>query len=222
MRCSLRHARRTLAAAAALLAAASAPAAAHPHVFIEGGVDFLVGEAERLDAVEVTWLFDPFETLYIMAALGHSPNAEGTLDPEARRGLARDLSDWPDDFSGVVHLFADGEPIPLDGPVEADVALTDGRLLLTYQRRLSAPIEMAALRLEAGFYEASYFYALSLTNTPTVRGAGDLCSTTVLPFQPNESLIALQASLFDLDRSATPADTTVGALFADRIVVQCE
>ena len=53
--------RRALCAAVAL--APALPAQAHPHVFVDGGVDFVLGAGAVLEALEVTWRYDEFETL---------------------------------------------------------------------------------------------------------------------------------------------------------------
>ncbi|MEM1383474.1 MAG: DUF1007 family protein [Pseudomonadota bacterium] len=212
----------TAATIATLLAAVPREVNAHPHVFVDGGVDFVLAENSTLQALEVTWIFDAFETLYILAAAGHAPTASGDLDAAARRDLTWQLGAWLGDFSGSAHLSVDGEQTALDDPVNLNLDLTDGRLQLTFTRRLASPQDIGARKVEVAFYEATYFYAFSATKPPIFRGDGGPCSARVNRFNPDTQLAALQSTLFDLSREETPEMTDVGALFADRIVVKCE
>lgn len=74
---------------------------AHPHVFIEGGVDFVVDDSRNLAALDVTWHYDPFETLYLLSSIGIVPAPDGTLSPEDTAKLIAHLGAWPDDFDGA-------------------------------------------------------------------------------------------------------------------------
>ncbi|GMG85495.1 DUF1007 family protein [Paralimibaculum aggregatum] len=213
--------RLAAAALAACLAAAPPRAVAHPHIFVDGGVDFVIGDGSQLTALEVTWIFDAFETLYMLAAAGHAPTTVGALADAAQRDLIQELGDWPEDFAGSAHLSIDGQPISLDRPTGFAVDLIDGRLRLTFLRRLANPREIKARRVEVGFYEATYFYAFTVTNPPRIRGSSDHCMAEVKRFNPDTGLVVLQSTLFDLDREETPEIANVGALFADRVVLQC-
>ncbi|MBY8978317.1 DUF1007 family protein [Rhodobacteraceae bacterium NNCM2] len=210
--------------AAGLMAAATAfasPAAAHPHIYVDGGVDFVLREGQVLEALEVTWLFDEFETLYTLSSLGISLNDQGGLDEGDRIELVKQLSDWPEDFQGSAHLSVGGEDLALKWPGPPDARLVDGRLEMTFARQLEEPHALAERRVEVGFYEATYFYAFSVTNEPKILGDGAGCSARVIPFNPDTDLIALQTTLFELGREETPGIANVGSLFADRIVLQC-
>jgi hypothetical protein len=73
-------------ALALALALAPLPATAHPHVYIDGGVDFLFDSEGRLARLRVTWVFDALSSLFIMEDLGIG--AEATLTPEDRNRIA--------------------------------------------------------------------------------------------------------------------------------------
>lgn len=206
---------------AALPLAPVPPAAAHPHVFVDGGVDFVFGEGTRLEALRVTWLFDPFETLYTLAAVGVIPDEAGRLAPKDRQRLIEDLGDWPDDFDGSVHLSSGAAEIGLGWPRDLDVRLVEGRLEMTFSRRLASPLDLRGGSAEVAFYEATYFYAFSITKRPVLDGADDRCAARTIPFDPDPTLAALQTTLSALGREEAPEIEDVGALFADRIVVTC-
>lgn len=92
----------------ALLAAfvvflAPKPAAAHPHVFIHGSVDFLMDEQGILRSLAITWRYDAFETLYVLSSIGIVPDLDGSLSPKQRETLIRKESTWPQGFDGASH-----------------------------------------------------------------------------------------------------------------------
>lgn len=206
---------------AAALSLPTAPALSHPHVFVDGGVDFVLRDGNALEALEVTWLYDEFETLYILSSHGLGLNDEGGLDEADRQELVRLRSDWPDDFDGSAHLSADGVSVDLEWPTELDARLIDGRLQVTFTRYLETPMPLGASQIEVAFYESTYFFAFSATKDPIVLGNTGRCAVDVLPFDPDPQDTALQTMLSSLSREETPAIENVGALFADRILMRC-
>ena len=197
------------------------PAAAHPHVFVDGGVGFIFDENQKLAALRVTWLFDEFETLYTLSSYGIGLNAEGALDERDRLELVRLRSDWPSDFDGSAHLTIAGKQIALDWPTDLDIDLIDGRLQSTFLRPLPEPVDLRGVPVEVAFYESTYFYAFSVTQAPEFLAGGQGCQAVVVPFTPDAQDAALQAVLAKLTREETPDNAQVGALFADRINVRC-
>ena len=213
--------RGSLAALATALLTAVTPASAHPHVFVDGGVDFVLRDGNILEALEVTWLYDEFETLYILSSYGLSLNDAGGLDEADRQELVRLRSDWPDDFDGSAHLSADGVGVALEWPTDLDARLIEGRLEVTFTRYLETPMPLGQRLVEVAFYESTYFFAFSATKNPILLGDAGHCTAGVLPFDPDPQDTALQAMLSRLSREETPGIENVGALFADRIVVRC-
>ncbi|MEL6522243.1 MAG: DUF1007 family protein [Pseudomonadota bacterium] len=206
----------------ALFAVVIHPASAHPHVFVDGGVDFVFREGRTLEALNVTWIYDEFETLYLLSSYGLSLNREGELDEADRKELVRLRSDWPEDFDGSAHLTLDETEVELDWPTNLDLHLVDGRLQATFTRRLSNPITVDEQILELAFYESTYFYAFSITNHPKVLGDQGRCLASMVPFDLDAKLASLQSTLAKLSREETPQTENVGALFADRIALICE
>ena len=197
------------------------PVHSHPHVFVDGGVDFVLGDGSTLEALRVTWLYDEFETLYILSSNGLSLTPDGGLNEEDRQSLTRLQSDLPSDFAGSAHLSVAGEPVALGRPKGLDADIVDGRLHVTFTRDLLEPLDLRASTAEVAFYEATYFYAFAVTDTPQLEGDALGCAATVIPFDPDTQDTALQAALAKLSREETPDAEEIGAFFADRIVLQC-
>lgn len=213
--------RRSTACATAFALSASA-AFAHPHVFIDGGVNFILGPDHELEAIEVTWLYDEFETLYMLASHGMDLNAQGSLDEADRQDLVRRLSDWPADFDGSAHLTSRGKAIALNWPQNLDAELVEGRLQLTFDRSLQEPIKLTEHAVEAAFFERTYFFDFTVTYTPEIRGLAAGCAAEIIPFDPTTQDKALLDVLAKLSREETSDIENVGGFFADRIVVICD
>lgn len=205
----------------AALMSLTSPADAHPHVFIDGHVDFVFRDKTVLEEVHVTWLYDAFETLYILSSHGLSLNSDGGLDEADRQTLVALRRDFPSDFDGSVHLLSGGQPVALAWPKALDAHLIDGRLQVTFSRDLVAPLDLDQSSLDVGFYESTYFFAFKLTEGSTLLGDPGPCSAKIQPFVADAKDSALQEVLSKLSREETPDTANVGALFADRISLIC-
>lgn len=209
---------RKLALCAALFPASMTTA--HPHVFVDGGVHFIMGAKNTLEALQVTWRYDAFETLYILSSYKLSLNDDGGLDEADRQTLVHLRSDWPEDFDGSAHLTVDGKAVPLEWPTGLDAHVKDGRLEVTFVRNLTAPMDLTQRAVDVAFYESTYFFAFSITDPPEINGPSN-CKGAVTPFTPNDQDTELMSLLAKLGREETTGIDNVGATFADRIVLKC-
>ncbi|MCH2095074.1 MAG: DUF1007 family protein [Rhodobacteraceae bacterium] len=197
-------------------------AQAHPHVFVDGGVDLRMTPSRQIKALEVTWLYDGFETLYMLASHEIGLNARGGLDEADRRLLVERLSSWPEDFDGSAHLRIDGLKTKLDWPTALDVHLIDGRLQLTFTRSLPEPVDPSGKHIEIAFFESTYFFDFTVTNAPRILGPSEGCAVDMVPFDAESGDTDLLNMLAKLGREETSGIRNVGESFADRIFVQCE
>lgn len=217
----LRTVRRALLSATFGVIAWALPLGAHPHVFMDGGIDFAFDSAANLHGITVTWIYDPFETLYMLSDMGVTPSGpEGFTDAE-RQIVEANLSEFPADFDGSAHLSIGAEPVALGWPMHLTAKMRGERLALTFTRALDVPLPVAGRELTAAFYERTYFFDFSLTEDSQITGDGGLCAATRDPFKASEETAEMQQALAKLSREESPADSNVGAQFADRVVVTC-
>ena len=205
----------------AFLASASA-LNAHPHVFIDGGIDFHLDENGMLHKVEVTWLYDKFETLYILSSQGISPTKDGRLNSNDLSVLTSLYENWPPDFDGSVHLKYLEQSIDLNWPQNASVTYSENRLKVKFERELKTKFALTDTPLEIGFYERTYFFDFSITSPPEIIGDTGNCSASVIPFEINSQSTEILRDLSYLSREETPEDTQIGSKLADRILLICD
>lgn len=196
---------------------------AHPHVFVDGGVDFIFDDTgASLQTVSVTWRYDAFETLFMLSNMGVSPEPGQDFSPDDRRRAEAMLSEFAPDFDGSAHLTVAGVPVALEWPRDLSARMVGDRLEVSFLRDLAAPLASAGpLRIDVGFYERTYYFAFSLTDAPTFENAQDRCSITIALFEDTEQTAEMRAALARLSREEEPENSTAGAVFADRMVVQC-
>ena len=73
---------------------------------------------------------------------------------------------------------------------------------------------------DVAFYESTYFFAFAITDDPRIFGPST-CSANVIPFEADQGDAVLMETLAKLGREETSDIENVGAVFADRIVVEC-
>lgn len=208
--------------AAVLLVAGlvSAPAArAHPHVFIDAGVDFLFDEAGRLDRLRVAWIYDPMTSLFILEDLGIDPGAP--LSPADRARIAAYDTVWEEGYAGDAYLWDGARRVGLSGPQAPEAEIRDGRVAIRFLRDVDAPFRPDPdARVEV--YDPTYYMAYTITEAPRLEGPHAGCAARVEPFEPTRALAPLQRSLFALSAEETPEQADVGALFAEKVHLSCE
>lgn len=216
MRQAVRKAAARAAPFAVCAAFSAAPAAAHPHVFVDGEVGFVLDSEGRVSAVRIVWLFDPFYSLLLLGEFGLDPAA--APDAAGLAALAGLRDEWARDFGGDGVVSVDGAPVPLADATAVSAAVEDGRIRLSFERALTMPPDPRAGRVDAALYDPSFFVAYTLTGAH-VAAAG--CSAAVRPFDADAELDALRGTLFTLGPDETPSDPDVGRLFADKAALTC-
>ena len=212
-----RRARRALLLAATL-ALLPAGAGAHPHIFIDGGVDFRFDEQGRLEALRITWIYDPLNSLFMLEELGLPVDAP--TPPADRPRLAAYQTEWIEGFDGDSYLYHDGARIGLSGPLDAEGEVRDGQVVISFLRRVETPFRPDETTV-VEVYDPTYFTAYTVTDPPQLEGAPGTCRAQVVPYTPTAPLAALQQQLLEIPIDDEP-EGTPGALFADRVRLTCD
>lgn len=198
-----------------------APAAAHPHVFVDAAVGFRV-EGTELSSLRVSWVYDEFTSLILFDILSLDADGDGLLNDADLARVVEGETDWPDDYNGDIYLEAGGRQVALGRPMNASAEMPDDRIIVHFDLPLSAPLDLtdgpAILRL----YDPNYYYAYTVTVRTGPMFEAGACAATVTPFEPDETTSALQDQLAALSREEFPEQENVGRLFADEVVLTCD
>ena len=214
---------------ATALGLALMPAAglAHPHVFIDTGVEVIFDESGRLAAVQVVWVHDELYTMFALDDYGMDPDFTGTVTEAERAELAEIYANWDSDYHGDLRPLLDGTELALGGPSRVVADVQDARLVIAHRRVFDSPQPLEGRELVLRVYDPTYFIAYTIATDPVVHGRDD-CNAEVWGPDWEAADARLQDALDEL--AAAGADPweieqdfpPVGADFAEEIRIRCQ
>lgn len=218
--------RRTLVPLALAAALSAPPAGAHPHIFIDTGLELIHGPDGTLEALRITWVYDELFSMLLLEDIGLDADFDGVLTAEEETALQGFDMDWPDGYEGDVYLTAAGAPVTLGPPEPGPAALReDGKLVSTHVRRLERPADAAAGPVSVRVYDPTYYTAYSiLADGVSTDGAG--CSVAVIAPDLDGAYAYLEKAIEDLmaeerDPLEEVPFPAVGDRFAEEVRLTC-
>lgn len=200
----------------------AAPLGAHPHIFINTGLTFVMDGQNRLTHVQVTWEYDELYSLLVTEDMGLDEDYDGVLDDADRAALTGFDMNWVEGYNGDLVGALDGKPLLLSGPSAPTATLVDGKIITTHLRSVEgAPKIDTPLSFRP--YDGTYYTAYEVGRPVTVEG-GVGCSVTMDTPDIAGALAMTQAEV-----SALPEDYDmeaaglgdIGARFATKVTVTC-
>jgi ABC-type uncharacterized transport system substrate-binding protein len=204
-----------LAWAMAGLVALAGPAGAHPHVFMETGLEVIRDAAGRAVSLRVTWTYDPFFSLVLITERGLDPDGDGSLTEEETAALQGFDMNWEPGFPGDTYAFAGDRAVTLSGPRDGVARYEGGQIVSSHIRDLAEPV---AGLLVVKNYDPTYYTEYTIRDV-----VAEGCETEIIAPDLTEAERALQEELAKI-----PADVdiemgfpAVGAVFAQEVRVTC-
>lgn len=198
------------------------PATAHPHIFVDTGLDLYFTAEGALAEVRVTWSYDAFYSLLITQDMGLDLDGDGLLtDPEKAALQGFDMQ-WDAGFNGDLVVNAGNTEIPLSAPRDYSARFVLGRIT-TFHTRDVTDQNVTFDMLQITPYDSTYYTAYDVTYPVTLHGI-EGCETDVAHPQMTETLSALREQLSLLDPDADPVDVGLdgaAALLASSVTVTC-
>jgi ABC-type uncharacterized transport system substrate-binding protein len=156
------------AGAAALLSGlvAAAPAAAHPHVFIEVKSEIVFDGAGKLAAVRHAWRFD--EGYSAFATQGLDADGDGTLTVAELQPLAEINIESMVDYDYFTFVTAGEREIALAKPTEYWLQSDGGLLTLYFTVPLAEAAEIRSLPASVEVYDPTFFVAFDFLESGAV------------------------------------------------------
>lgn len=204
------------------LLAAPLPAAAHPHIFIDTGLEVIFDAEGRATAVRVSWTYDDFYSLLMIEDRKLDADFDGVLTAEEEARLSGFDMDWDPDYNGDLFVYAGEFEVPLGRPADWTASYRDGRITSTHLRAFAEPPAPGA-PLVIQVYDPGYYTAYFIEGTPVLTGADEACRVEV--FEPDRSAADAQllAAIEEMGRSGDlemdfPA---IGAAYSEEARVTC-
>ncbi len=199
--------------------------AAHPHVFVDTGLQVIFDDAGQASAVRVVWVYDELYSMFVLDDLGLDQEFTGMLTDEERAKLTGFDMNWIEGYDGDVYALAGEVPVGLSAPSDWTAELREGRIITTHLRSLDAPVapqDGAPLIFQV--YDPSYYTAYHIALDPVLEGRSD-CEARI--FEPDRTAASeiLESALAELLATAEqyPEDEfpAVGAAFAEEVRLTC-
>jgi len=209
--------------ASLLCLALATPLGAHPHIFVDTGLEVVLDPEGRLTHLRITWTYDEFYSLLVTEDRGLDPDYDGILTEAEITSLNGFDMQWIEGFNGDTVLFSGAEVVPLSPPQEVETSFSEGRITTSHLRSVEGPApEARGLVIKP--YDPTYYTAYEVKGQVAVTG-NDACRGLVKMPDMTADLRALQADLGALDAQTSPEEVglpDIGEALASEVVVTCE
>ena len=209
--------------AVAFLCLLASPLAAHPHIFVDTGLEVVVDAEGRVTHLRVTWEYDELYTLLITEDYGVDQDYDGVLSPADREIITGFDMNWVAGFNGDLEVAMDGQPVELSGPADVTTDLVEGKLVTTHLRTVAGDVALTQGVLSLRPYDVTYYTAYEVNRAVIVTGRNGCGIDRKLPdidaalAQTQEELAALPTDA-DAEAMGFPE---IGARFATEIRISC-
>ncbi len=212
---------RRAALAGLLVVATVAPAAAHPHVFVDAHAEIVFDAAGAVTAVRHIWQFD--EAFTAFAIQGLDADGDGKLSDAELAPLAKVNVESLKEFGFFTWLREGRKSFPFVPPEEYWLEFHGGRLTLFYTLPLKAPVKITG-RATLEVFDPEYFVAFTFPSSGAVTLADAPAGCSAQYHAPKELDAATMAVLGSIpaDQHDLPpelADAAAG--LANLITVAC-
>lgn len=208
----------------ALVAMAFAtPLEAHPHVFVDAGIEVIFDAEGRATDLRITWSYDELYSLLLVQERGLDPDADGVLTSDEVAQFSGFDMKWQEGFAGDTYALLGDVPLVLSGPSGWTAGYANGMATSTHLRHFETPVEIGDKLLIVQLYDPGYYTSYGIAYDPKLTGAGAACSAQSYGPDPAEADETLRAALAEYSGSQdVEADyPAVGAVFAEEVRVTC-
>lgn len=205
---------------AGVFALLAAPVAAHPHVFIDTGIEVIFDAEGRAEALRITWTYDDLISLALLSDRGMDEDFDGVLTPAELATLNGFDMQWQPGVTGDTYALLGDAALNLSGPSDWTVSYADAKITTTHLRRFEAAVGMAA-PLVVQVYDTSYYTAYTIVGEPVLTGS-DACAAEAYEPDREAADLILQQSITEMAGGDAEGDfPAVGAAYAEEVRVTC-
>ncbi len=198
-------------------------AAAHPHIFIETGLEAIVDAQGRLTHVRVTWKYDEFYSLLVTEDMQLDQDYDGVLTAAEEASLSGFDMNWDAGYYGDLVAILGDTDLALSRPQDFTAQMVNGQVITTHLRAVDGAPKVVGTELVLRPYDETFYSAYDVTLPVKVTG-WDAC--LISKFEPDidSELEAMQAQLAELDANSDPEDAglpNIGEKFATDVRILC-
>ena len=209
-----------LAAALAALAMTGATASAHPHVWVTIKSELVFAPDGSVTGVRHAWTFD--DMFSVFATQGLEAKTKGEFTREELAPLAEVNVTSLKEYDYFTYAKANGKKIEFNDPAAGyylDYDKKETVLTLHFLLPLKQPVKAKDLTLEV--FDREFFVDFSFAEKDPAKlvGAPAQCKLTV--GKPQEMNAALAQQLGQLGPNQRDSSLTIGAEYANKILVKC-
>jgi ABC-type uncharacterized transport system substrate-binding protein len=210
----------SLAAALAALAMTGAAASAHPHVWVTIKSELVFAPDGAVTGVRHAWTFD--DMFSVFATQGLEAKTKGEFTREELAPLAEVNVTSLKEYDYFTYAKANGKKIEFNDPAAGyylDYDRKETVLTLHFLLPLKQPVKAKDLTLEV--FDREFFVDFSFAEKDPAKlvGAPAQCKLTV--GKPQEMNAALAQQLSQLGPNQRDSSLTIGAEYANKILVKC-
>lgn len=198
----------------------AAPLAAHPHIFVDTGLDLQFDAKGQLSEVRITWAYDEFYSLLITEDRGLDPDFDGVLTEAETADLQGFDMQWSEGFNGDLVITQDGRILTLSAPMQATAVYENARITTTHVRQVvqdqtvGAPIEIKP-------YDPTYYSAYDVTLPVRIKGTTSCDKAFEVP-DVQARMQEVSDQLAAMDEMSDENTPDIGVLMATTVRVTCD
>ena len=210
----------SLAAGFAALVMTCAGASAHPHVWVTIKSELMFAPDGSVTGVRHAWTFD--DMFSVFATQGIESKTKGEFTREELAPLAEVNVTSLKEYEYFTYAKANGKKLEFNDPAAGyylDYDKKETVLTLHFLLPLKQPVKPKDLTLEV--YDREFFVDFSFAEKDPAKlvGAPAQCKLTV--GKPQEMNAALAQQLSQLGPNQRDSSLTIGAEYANKILVKC-
>ena len=205
-----------------VLACSSSPALAHPHVFIDAGVEVVFDTSGRAEALRITWVYDELYSMLLVGERNLDQDFDGLLTPAEQRQLSGFDMNWDAGYPGDTYALVGDVDLPLSRAKDFSARYEDGKITTVHLRTFDAPVPIGDVPLIIQVYDPGFYTAYTVMPNPLVTG-GSGCVAVAYGPDIDAADEALKAALAEYSADADlEADfPAIGKNYAEEVRVTC-
>jgi ABC-type uncharacterized transport system substrate-binding protein len=197
------------------LALGARVAEAHPHVWVTATSELIYAPDGSISGVRHAWTFDDMFSAY--ALQGIESKTKGVYSREELGPLAQTNVESLKEFGFFTFAKADGKKEKFVEPVDYFLEYKDSLLTLHFTLPLKTPVRPKELALEV--FDPSFFVDFKFAVKEPIKLVGAPAACQINFQRPNDGTV--NAQKLGEQNFLNGDNSNFGALFANRITVQC-